>query len=83
MATSKKVLTDIQFTVYDPLGNVVIAGSQEMARPDSRGNMQLGKWDGISGNGRKVATGTYLLVVTVTGDQGIRKRFKSFIGVKE
>ncbi len=83
MATSKKVLTNIRFSVYDPLGNVITTGTMDMARPDSRGTMLLGNWNGRTSDGRKVATGTYLVVVTVIDGQGTRKRFKSFIGVRQ
>ncbi len=83
MAASKTGLTDIRFTIYDPLGNVVHTGSLESAQPDSRGEMILGTWAGVSTNGRKVATGTYLVVVTLNGPDGSRKCFRSFVGVKE
>ncbi len=80
---SKTGLTDIRFTIYDPLGNVVHTVSLESAQPDTRGEITIGEWAGLSYSGRRVATGTYLVVVAVTGNNGVRKCFRSFVGVKE
>ena len=50
---------------------------------DNQSPSLVAQWDLKNKNGRRVASGTYLAVLTVTGDNGRKERYITKIGVKE
>ena len=50
---------------------------------DNQNPSLVGQWDLKNENGRRVAPGTYLAVLTVAGDNGRKERCVIKIGVKE
>lgn len=50
---------------------------------DNQNSSLVAQWDLKNKNGRRVASGVYLAVLTVTGDNGRKERYIAKIGVKE
>ena len=50
---------------------------------DNQNPSLVAQWDLKNKNGRRIACGTYLAVLTVTGDNGRKERYIAKIGVKE
>ncbi|MDO5576013.1 MAG: hypothetical protein Q4F84_02940, partial [Fibrobacter sp.] len=77
------VKMDAKVTIYDVAKNIIQKDLPMLFEPDSQKLYMV--WDQektINRNGRKVATGTYLAVVTITDNHGMTQVRKVPIGIR-
>lgn len=78
---SKQPLSDVTFTIYDPVGNVLKKGSYKRVYPNNDNLIILTLWDGTNRQCRKVSDGMYAVVVSFTDSKYRMRLEKRLIGV--
>ena len=78
-----KFKSNAVLVIYDQIGNLVFKESYPQIGGDLNKPKKFGQWNLRNRNGRVISSGTYLAVLTVSGDYGKKERFIAKVGVKE
>lgn len=81
---TERTVVEATVSIFDAVGNVVATIEPYSMQTGKQGKRyDLGTWNLYNKYGRKVAGGTYLVLLAVTGDSGKKERYTAYLGVKE